>query len=56
MWTYRLPLILAASLPATAVFANDTMAQLGTGGLVFVRNENIEMLSEDLLGHLPLPQ
>jgi hypothetical protein len=33
---------------ATGALANDTMAQLGTGGLVFVTNPNIEMLSEDL--------
>jgi hypothetical protein len=33
---------------ATGAPANDTMAQLGTGGLVFVTNLNIEMLSEDL--------
>lgn len=31
-----------------AAWANDTTAQLGTGGLVFVRNENVAMKSEDL--------
>ncbi|MEO5806984.1 DUF4424 domain-containing protein [Devosia sp.] len=31
-----------------AALANDTTAQLGTGGLVFVTNENIEMAAEDL--------
>jgi hypothetical protein len=43
-------LLIAAVLTVSApgAFANDTMAQLGTGGLVFVTNPNIEMLSEDL--------
>lgn len=36
---------LAAALPA---LANDTTAQLGTGGLVFVTNDAIEMTSEHL--------
>lgn len=39
--------ILALTLAAPAV-GNDTMAQLGTGGLVFVTNEQIKMASEDL--------
>ena len=34
-----------ASIPAVA---NDSTAELSTGGLVFVRNENVEMASEDL--------
>jgi len=43
------PLILALSLvPATSAFANDTSAVLTTGGLEFVTNENVEMVSEDL--------
>lgn len=33
---------------AAPVLANDTTAQLGTGGLVFVTNEQIKMESEDL--------
>jgi hypothetical protein len=37
--------LVLAPLPA---MANDTTAQLGTGGLVFVTNEDIEMQSEDL--------
>jgi hypothetical protein len=37
--------LVLAPLPA---MANDTTAQLGTGGLVFVTNEDIEMASEDL--------
>ncbi|HTN61058.1 MAG TPA: DUF4424 domain-containing protein [Devosia sp.] len=37
--------LLLASAPA---MANDTMAQLGTGGLVFVTNQDIEMVSENL--------
>ena len=40
-----LGVLLAATLPA---HANDTTAQLGTGGLVFVTNEQIQMASEDL--------
>ena len=44
----RAALLLAACAVAPAVHANDTTAQLGTGGLVFVTNENIQMASEDL--------
>ncbi|WP_196257739.1 DUF4424 domain-containing protein [Pelagibacterium limicola] len=33
---------------AVPVFANDSAAEVGAGGLVFVRNENIRMASEDL--------
>jgi hypothetical protein len=41
--------ILAASLAATApTLANDSTAELATGGLVFVRNDNVEMRSEEL--------
>ena len=40
-----LGLALVASLPA---YANDTTVQLTTGGLEFVVNNDIEMLSEDL--------
>jgi hypothetical protein len=40
-------ILLAASMAGPAL-ANDTMAQLGTGGLVFLTNESIEMASEDL--------
>lgn len=38
-------LALALAMPA---MANDTTAQLGAGGLVFVANDNIQMASEDL--------
>ncbi|RYE60384.1 MAG: DUF4424 domain-containing protein, partial [Hyphomicrobiales bacterium] len=38
-------LALVLAMPAVA---NDTTAQLGTGGLVFVTNEQIRMASEDL--------
>jgi hypothetical protein len=43
-------LIVTAALFASvgAASANDTTAQLGTGGLVFVTNEDIVMASEDL--------
>ena len=33
---------------STAATANDTMSQLGTGGLVFLTSQNISMDSEDL--------
>jgi hypothetical protein len=33
---------------AAPAFANDTSAELATGGLVFVHNDNVEMRSEDL--------
>src|SRR6516164_8246814 len=41
----------AAFACITATFpsrANDTAVELATGGLVFVKNPNVEMLSEDL--------
>ena len=38
---------IALMLAAPAI-GNDTMAQLGTGGLVFVTNDQIKMASEDL--------
>ncbi|NVO17630.1 MAG: DUF4424 domain-containing protein [Rhodoplanes sp.] len=37
----------AATLPAPAR-ANDSSAELATGGLVFVKNDDVEMTSEDL--------
>ena len=40
-----LALLATAALPAVG---NDTTAELSTGGLVFVRNDNIEMQSEEL--------
>jgi hypothetical protein len=44
-----LSIALAALLAAcVSVAANDTMSQLGTGGLVFLTSENISMDSEDL--------
>ena len=39
--------MLALALASPAL-ANDTTAQLGVGGLVFVGNESIQMASEDL--------
>ncbi|VAW18021.1 hypothetical protein MNBD_ALPHA12-344 [hydrothermal vent metagenome] len=41
-------IIAAAIFLATPVLANDTIAELGTGGLQFVRSEAIEMVREDL--------
>lgn len=40
--------LLALSLVAVPALANDTTAQLGAGGLVFVNSQNIEMASEHL--------
>ncbi|MGZ3350492.1 MAG: DUF4424 family protein, partial [Xanthobacteraceae bacterium] len=37
-----------AALAALPALANDTSAELSTGGLIFVRNDDVEMLSEDL--------
>ncbi len=41
-------IVAVVALSGGQALANDTMAQLGTGGLVFVTNEDIEMASEDL--------
>jgi uncharacterized protein DUF4424 len=41
-------LILASGAFASPAFANDTTAELATGGLQFVRNDAIEMRSEQL--------
>ncbi len=44
-----LPITLVALFAlGTVASANDTMSQLGTGGLVFLTSENISMDSEDL--------
>jgi hypothetical protein len=40
--------VLVAVLAAVPALANDSSAELTTGGLVFVRNDAIEMRSEDL--------
>ncbi|QRM54544.1 DUF4424 domain-containing protein [Sinorhizobium sp. BG8] len=40
--------VLAMVLGSVPAHANDTMAELRTGGLTFVRTPDIEMLSEDL--------
>jgi hypothetical protein len=37
-----------ATAAAAPALANDSSAELTSGGLVFVRNDNIEMRSEDL--------
>lgn len=37
-----------AALSPAAVRANDSSAELATGGLVFVKNDDVEMTSEDL--------
>lgn len=40
--------VAALALPAQPLFANDSTAQLGTGGLVFITNYDVKILSEDL--------
>ncbi|MFL6798814.1 MAG: DUF4424 domain-containing protein [Xanthobacteraceae bacterium] len=47
MRVLTITLALAAMLAAPAR-GNDSSAELSTGGLIFVRNDDIEMLSEDL--------
>ena len=43
------PLLIAALLLCSApAFANDTMSQLGTGGLEFITSQDVSMDSEDL--------
>jgi hypothetical protein len=41
-------LLLAATLLALPARANDTMATLGTGGLVFLQSADVKMVREDL--------
>ena len=40
---------LATSVAPIFALANDSTAELATGGLVFVHNDNVEMRSEDLM-------
>src|SRR5580693_5710025 len=40
--------IVSLALCSAAASANDSTAELGTGGLDFVQNENVEMRSEQL--------
>jgi uncharacterized protein DUF4424 len=47
MRTSAIALAIAATAAVPAL-ANDSSAELTTGGLIFVRNENVEMQSEDL--------
>jgi uncharacterized protein DUF4424 len=39
---------LAITVAAIPALANDSTAELTTGGLIFVHNDNVEMISEDL--------
>jgi hypothetical protein len=45
---FRYVLTAALALSATPVFANDSIAELGTGGLILSRSDAIAMESEDL--------
>jgi hypothetical protein len=40
--------LMLAACAAMPALANDTSAELATGGLLFVQNDNVEMRSEDL--------
>ena len=41
-------LLIAAAIPPARVHANDTTAELATGGLIFTKSPDIQMRSEDL--------
>jgi hypothetical protein len=41
-------MLMLAACAAVPALANDTSAELATGGLLFVQNDNVEMRSEDL--------
>ena len=43
-----LSIAILCTLPTLSAKANDSTVELATGGLVFVKNDNIEMLSENL--------
>ncbi|RWF73286.1 MAG: DUF4424 domain-containing protein [Mesorhizobium sp.] len=45
---FRYVLTAAMALSATPVFANDSIAELGTGGLILSRSDAVAMESEDL--------
>jgi hypothetical protein len=45
---FRYVLTAALALSATPVFANDSVAELGTGGLILSRSDAVAMESEDL--------
>lgn len=45
---FRNVLVAALMLPAASAFANDSVAELGTGGLVLSRSDAVTMKSEDL--------
>jgi hypothetical protein len=45
---FRYVLTAALALSATPVFANDSIAELGTGGLILSRSDAVSMESEDL--------
>lgn len=45
---FRYVLTAALALSATPVFANDSIAELGTGGLILSRSDAVAMESEDL--------
>lgn len=47
MLRFATALAFVAGAVASAL-ANDTSAELATGGLCFVQNDNVEMRSEDL--------
>jgi hypothetical protein len=49
LWVDELLGLLLSALASLSAFANDTAAELATCGLVFVKNPDVEMRSEDLV-------
>src|SRR4051794_24747375 len=49
LFTGALAAALAGAAATPFARANDSTAELATGGLVFVHNDNVEMRSEDLM-------
>ena len=48
MLNRKIALVAASFIAVAPALANDSTAEMATGGLIFVRNENVEMRSEDL--------
>jgi hypothetical protein len=48
MFKFAVATIAAAMAAMCPAVANDSSAELGTGGLIFVRNDDVEMRSERL--------
>ncbi len=46
--TMRFIMVSFFTLLATPIFANDSIAEMGAGGLIYVNSASVEMVSEDL--------